>query len=167
MASGQTAHYGLSQWEPEDSFLREEFNANFSKIDTEVFSKAEAVTGTYTGDGESARIIELGFSPTAVLLLRNTGAGKDSSNYYGGLALRDHPVLLPTGATPSPAAAFPSTSAARPASAIPTAAALCSTTSPFAEPEARRAKGPDRRWPSRAFFVPAGREAAPRLFGMI
>ena len=99
MASGQTAHYGLSQWEPEDSFLREEFNANFSKIDTEVFSKAEAVTGTYTGDGESKRIIELGFSPTAVLLLRNTGAGKDSSNYYGGLALRDHPVLLPTGAT--------------------------------------------------------------------
>ena len=84
MASGQTAHYGLSQWEPEDSFLREEFNANFSKIDTEVFSKAEAVTGTYTGDGESERIIELGFSPTAVLLLRNTGAGKDSSNYYGG-----------------------------------------------------------------------------------
>ena len=81
MASGQTAHYGLSQWEPEDSFVREEFNANFSKIDTEVFSKAEAVTGTYTGDGESERIIELGFSPTAVLLLRNTGAGKDGSGF--------------------------------------------------------------------------------------
>ena len=94
-----TPHYGLHQWEPEDSFLREEFNADFSKIDTAVFGKAEAVTGTYTGDGASVRIIELGFSPTAVLLLRNNGAGKDSSNYYGGLALRDHPVLLPTGAT--------------------------------------------------------------------
>lgn len=154
MASGQTAHYGLSQWEPEDSFLREEFNANFSKIDTEVFSKAEAVTGTYTGDGESARIIELGFSPTAVLLLRNTGAGKDSSNYYGAWPCGTTPSSCPPGRRcwPSPAAAFPSTSAARPASAIPTAAALCSTTSPFAEPEARRAKGPDRRWPSRAFL---------------
>ena len=101
MASGQTAHYGLSQWEPEDSFLREEFNANFSKIDTEVFSKAEAVTGTYTGDGESARIIELGFSPTAVLLLRNTGAGKDSSNYYGVLAITGSGFSIHVGGSAS------------------------------------------------------------------
>ena len=40
MASGQTAHYGLSQWEPEDSFLREDFNQDLARIDTALAEKA-------------------------------------------------------------------------------------------------------------------------------
>ena len=28
-----TAHYQLHQWEPEDSFLRTDFNEDFAKID--------------------------------------------------------------------------------------------------------------------------------------
>lgn len=30
MASGQTSRYGLSQWQPEDKVLREEFNGDNS-----------------------------------------------------------------------------------------------------------------------------------------
>ena len=33
MASNYTANYGLCQWEPEDKFLREEFNQDNEKID--------------------------------------------------------------------------------------------------------------------------------------
>lgn len=33
MASNYTEHYGLCQWEPEDKFLREEFNQDNAKID--------------------------------------------------------------------------------------------------------------------------------------
>ena len=33
MASGQTANFGLNQWEPGDQVLREEFNADNQKID--------------------------------------------------------------------------------------------------------------------------------------
>ena len=33
MASGYTANYRLCQWEPEDQFLREEFNQDNEKID--------------------------------------------------------------------------------------------------------------------------------------
>ena len=33
MASGYTANYGLCQWQPEDQFLREEFNQDNEKID--------------------------------------------------------------------------------------------------------------------------------------
>ena len=34
MASGQTEHYGLNQWEAQDQVRREEFNADNLKIDT-------------------------------------------------------------------------------------------------------------------------------------
>ena len=33
MASGYTANYGLCQWQPEDKFLREEFNQDNAKLD--------------------------------------------------------------------------------------------------------------------------------------
>ena len=34
MASGQTTHYGLNQWQPEDAVLRTDFNADNAKTDT-------------------------------------------------------------------------------------------------------------------------------------
>ena len=36
-----TPHYGLHQWEPEDSFLREDFNQDLARIDTALAEKAE------------------------------------------------------------------------------------------------------------------------------
>ena len=98
-----TAHYQLHQWEPEDSFLRTDFNEDFAKIDgalggkaeqsavdtlaEQVAGKSELVTGSYTGDGEDSRTIELGFSPKAVLLASGSGPINYNSSRYGGLAL--------------------------------------------------------------------------------
>ena len=98
-----TAHYQLHQWEPEDSFLRTDFNEDFAKIDgalggkaeqsavdtlaEQVAGKSELVTGSYTGDGEASRTIELGFSPKAVLLASGSGPINYTSSRYGGLAL--------------------------------------------------------------------------------
>ena len=58
MASGQTEHYGLNQWEARDQVLREEFNADNRKLD-EALAQLSAsipklVFGTYTGDGASS-----------------------------------------------------------------------------------------------------------------
>lgn len=55
------------------------------------------ITGTYTGDGESVRTIDLGISPDAVLLFPNSGAFDPYTNYGGyngasGLALKNHPI---------------------------------------------------------------------------
>ena len=36
-----TAHYQLHQWEPEDSFLRTDFNEDHAKIDGALGGKAE------------------------------------------------------------------------------------------------------------------------------
>ena len=54
------------------------------------------VTGTYTGDGQASKQIELGFVPTAVYVCRKDGATvytESSTTYhYGGLALSGYPA---------------------------------------------------------------------------
>ncbi len=70
MASGQTEHYGLSQWESGDAFLREEFNRDHANIDGALAEKCEAVYGSYTGDGTAGRRVTLGFQPKAVIVKR-------------------------------------------------------------------------------------------------
>ena len=84
-----TANYQLHQWVPEDNFLRTDFNADFQKIDAalaglrdgkagtealaEVRTLAEgrprAVVGSYVGDDNSPREINVGAAPKAVFLL--------------------------------------------------------------------------------------------------
>ncbi len=83
MSTNKTQNYQLHVWEPGDDFLRTEFNENFAKLD----QIPEVVAGMYTGDGETARTIELGFRPQAVLVVDNMGAMQSGSTYYGGLAL--------------------------------------------------------------------------------
>lgn len=70
-----TPHYGLHQWEPEDSFLREDFNQDLARIDTalaEIKSEADkktfVVSGTYVGN-RGTKTVELGFFPKAVLVV--------------------------------------------------------------------------------------------------
>jgi len=67
MSTKKTEHLGLHAWEPQDEFLRSEFNENFQKLD------GILVTGSYMGDGKGERRIDLGFKPAAVLLCNNTG----------------------------------------------------------------------------------------------
>ena len=45
MASGYTANYGLCQWQPEDKFLREEFNGDNAKIDETLFTLDQRTLG--------------------------------------------------------------------------------------------------------------------------
>ena len=70
-----TEHYGLHQWEPNDDFLRTDFNTDLEKIDTALGSmldvtnsKTEVALAFYQGNGEEVNSIELGFSPLAVII---------------------------------------------------------------------------------------------------
>lgn len=87
-----TQHYQLHQWEPNDNFLRTDFNADFEKIDTALGGKIECVTGTYGGDGRDNRFLDLGRTPSAVILCDNNSIMVDSSYTYGGIALDGFPA---------------------------------------------------------------------------
>ncbi len=115
MASNQTEHYGLNQWEAGDKVLRTEFNGDNAKIDgalavlaEAVAGKAEAgalsqaaasipklVAGSFTGDGAESRVVSLPFTPKAVLLFSAHGQTTQvdgHTTYCGGLALTGAPV---------------------------------------------------------------------------
>ena len=51
MASGQTTNYKLSQWQPEDKVLREEFNGDNSKVETALTGLAGQI-GTKASQAE-------------------------------------------------------------------------------------------------------------------
>lgn len=58
-------------------------------------SKSDVIFGVYTGNGESERVIELGFEPTAVVVYRDDGWQSGGWNggltyYSGGLAMRGY-----------------------------------------------------------------------------
>lgn len=73
-----TPNYQLHQWEPEDAFLRADFNEDLKKIDAAIKGvetdteakleqKVKLVTGTYVGNGGTKKI-DLGFQPLAVIV---------------------------------------------------------------------------------------------------
>ena len=91
-----TEHYGLHQWEPNDDFLRTDFNTDFQKIDTALDKKEECVLGTYTGNGAESQEIILGFQPKALYVCSQGGlSGVEEGMYkvYGGMAMPGHPVV--------------------------------------------------------------------------
>ena len=103
MASHQTTNFQLCQWEADDEVLRADFNSDNLKIENALSAiktvadvaytpeNSPIVTGTYTGDGATTRVISLGFTPKAVLVMpRDSELVRDSSShtyYYGGLAV--------------------------------------------------------------------------------
>ena len=89
MSTNKTENYKLHTWEPSDHFLRTEFNDNFAAIDAILKGKAEVVFGTYTGNKSSQRTIQLGFTPSLLLLMGERGIG---STYSGGLTALGHPL---------------------------------------------------------------------------
>ena len=126
MASNYTEHYDLCQWEATDQVQRTGFNADNAKIDAALAQKAERsdleeldgrisaadasiqritadltkiTFGSYTGDGTECRMIPLGFTPQAVLLVTSFGSMYQTdtlNNYWGGLALAGAPVKAGT-----------------------------------------------------------------------
>lgn len=53
----------------------------------------KAVAGSYVGNGMTTRTIELGFTPSAVLVMREDGLTKDDTAIVGGLAVTGSPVV--------------------------------------------------------------------------
>ena len=62
--------------------------SDLTSLTTTVNGKVGIVVGTYTGNGEDSRVINLGFQPKAVFLFREDGvtcSGEAGSATYGGL----------------------------------------------------------------------------------
>lgn len=60
-----------------------------AKAVKEAFDEASSkdyVIGTYTGDNQSRKTIRLGFKPSAVIIVANTGGMARSQTVYGGMA---------------------------------------------------------------------------------
>ena len=72
-----TQNYQLHQWEPEDNFLRTDFNQDFSRIDTALKGLADkvvqTVSGSYVGTGEYGAEhpsqLEFPFEPDVVVIV--------------------------------------------------------------------------------------------------
>ena len=77
-----------------DSNLQSQINTHTAQITTLQIAKAEIACGYYEGDEAAARIISLGRTPKAVLLLSQAwGLAYRLSEYcYGGLAVTNSPV---------------------------------------------------------------------------
>lgn len=81
---------------------------NMNKIETALESDdtrlttleaSEFVAGTYIGDGTSIRTISLGFTPIAVLVVKNDGGVRYYNDmHYGGLAVTGSPAMTDVGA---------------------------------------------------------------------
>ena len=63
-----------------------------SQLETKIEARSQVVIGSYTGDGAAERVISLGFTPKAVLLIPASGELNGSGSGRGGLALPGHAV---------------------------------------------------------------------------
>ena len=76
MASKQTEHIGLNQWQLTDSILMEDFNADNKKIDTALATAPHIKAGSYTGTGEFGQehpnALTFDFVPKLVLVSSRT-----------------------------------------------------------------------------------------------
>ena len=59
----------------------------------QISQKCAMYFGAYYGDGQSQRLIDLGFQPTAVLLFNDEGSSRNEEGSFGGLALPNRPVV--------------------------------------------------------------------------
>lgn len=90
----KTAAYQLNQWEPEDDFLRTDFNEDNARLEAALAGlekdKCHIRAGYYYGNGAASQHIDLGFPPQAVIL--STRDGKTSScnsfSVSGGVYVR-------------------------------------------------------------------------------
>ena len=88
----KTANYGLNLWEKTDRIQMEDFNADNAKIEAALSASPKLAIGSYTGTGNTSvgQTIELGFHPTAVLIIAAGMCSKDYPRY--ALVTREHPV---------------------------------------------------------------------------
>lgn len=88
-----TEHYGLHQWEPNDDFLRTDFNTDLEKIDTALGDVPKIAVGSYVGDNSSIdREIVLGFRPSMVYICTLSYNFYSGGDIYGGLITEQFPL---------------------------------------------------------------------------
>lgn len=93
----KTSNYSLKKPDVHDPLRVEDFNGNADKIDAALAAVPKIVTGTYNGNGKENRVIELGFTPKALLVCNARGAvcyeGEDGKLLHcGGLVFPDKTV---------------------------------------------------------------------------
>ena len=64
---------------------------NVGTSDVCLTNAIKKATGTYTGNGQATRTIEIGFTPIAVFVMRNDSVFVDSGAITGGFAVTDSP----------------------------------------------------------------------------
>ena len=92
-----TQNYQLHQWEPEDPFLRTDFNEDLEKIDSalkEANTGPACVTGSYLGTGQDMTI-SLGFRPSFLVLIPVNRPGSYSSDLVCMLGTEEAMVEFP------------------------------------------------------------------------
>lgn len=83
-----TPNLGLHQWQPGDSFLRTDFNADFSKIDTAVGGQLKIATGSFTANGTNSLTVTIGLKPKVLILLGRIKTS-NGNNFAWGLVTTD------------------------------------------------------------------------------
>jgi len=125
--STKTSNYQLHQWEPNDQFLREDFNADFAKIDAGIknaYDHAGTVESNLTTQLTSAKnILNAAISKkadtTALSALQNvvngklevvvgsyTGAGENTKTIHLGFQPKAVFLITKTGTTSSAGTTF-------------------------------------------------------------
>ncbi len=84
MSTNKTTNYQLHLWEPEDDFLREEFNENSTKTDAalaahdkDIAARLRIVSGSYTGSGGSSKTIDFGVEAMVAFLVPDSSTPGD------------------------------------------------------------------------------------------
>ena len=92
-----TPNYQLHQWEGSDSFLREDFNADFRKIDSalkEAKTGPSCVTGSYQGAGKEITL-SLGFRPSFLVIIPVNRSDSYSTSILCLLGTREAMIKIP------------------------------------------------------------------------
>ena len=87
-----TQNYQLPQWEKDDRIMMDDFNDAMSKVENGLGTIPRIITGSYTGNDEMSRKIDLGVMPRAVLLVQQSGWSLSGSASTGGVATPESPV---------------------------------------------------------------------------
>ena len=92
--------YG-ADWIKSDKVVNDRIDTLNEELSSMQEAKSEILFGTYVGNGEASRFINLGFTPVAVEVYATDGMQSfDNSTphyYYGGLALKDNPCTTYNG----------------------------------------------------------------------
>lgn len=84
-----TPNISLHQWEPEDAFLRQDFNQDFQKIDAAVAAARVwpcCKYGTYKGNGSTVTV-NVGFRPSFLVLMSTYSSSQNAGDTLSAMGV--------------------------------------------------------------------------------